>query len=380
MARVFLAGFETGDFAELVSAGTESAIESTIVTRGAYSCKFTTRSPTSSLTPVNSLNGARYRIKTSIYLPSGAPASNTGYQIFNPWSAGAAVCDNYLEHQTDNSLWWAFFDANNASTYTQITGWTFDQWHTVELDVQIGAGTGTVSLYIDGALLATLSSQQLGAANITQFFMGWCYGTTGRNYYYDDIEVDDANLCGISYVIARQIKAGTPTYNTWTKVGGTTIDQVWSDTPFSATKDANSGSTTAARAQTGLVSSFSATQAGHGTGVINAGETINGIKVGLVAKTSNTASGGSAGNIRRRFAGVDTDTGVTLTTGDAYYETGIFTDSLANLNASEIGFNKPTTSAALIQTVEDVWAIASWSPKLQVPFSRSMQLQPIYAQ
>lgn len=362
MARVLMAGFETGDFKEIASAGTESTIESTIVTKGGYSCKFTTRSPTSSLTPINTLNAARYRIKTSIYLPSGAPASNTGYQIFNPWSASSTVCDNYLEHQTDGTLWWAFSDINAASTYTQITGWTFDQWHTVELDIQIGAGTGSASLYIDGTLLATLSSKQLGAANITQIFMGWCYGTTGRNYYYDDIEVDDAALCGLSYVIARQLEAGTPTYNTWTKVGGTNINDVWNDTPVNATTNANSGNTTSARAQTGLVSGFDSTQTGHGTGIIGANDNIAGIKVGLVAKTSATSSGGSSGNIRRRFNGADTDTAITLTTGDVYYQTPIFTDTFANLNASEIGFNKPSTASARTQTVEDVWIIVSYIP------------------
>lgn len=72
------------------------------------------------------------------------------------------------------------------------------------------------------------------------------------------------------------------------------------------------------------------------------------------------AAAGSAASIRRRLGGSNTDTSITLTTSDAYYETGIFTDNITNLNAAEIGALHGNTS--LLQTVEDAWILVDYTP------------------
>lgn len=72
------------------------------------------------------------------------------------------------------------------------------------------------------------------------------------------------------------------------------------------------------------------------------------------------AAAGSAASIRRRLGGSNTDTSITLTTSDAYYETGIFTDNITNLNAAEIGALHGNTS--LLQTVEDAWIFVDYTP------------------
>jgi|GEM_PF-5101175 len=368
MARRFIIGFETGNLNELVSVG-NGVIESTNVNplSGAYSMKVPTGASSATTQFTSGLNLATVFYKTLFMVDSvAAPSATTDYQLGSFWTpAFAARCfEFYLRQNTGGGFVVIITDSSGSivATSSAITI-AANTWYCFEIQGTIGASTGTATVYQNGVNVLTVASQNFGATNVDIAICGnQNGGAQTRNFYFDDCELDDAQLCGQSLVIARQIEAGTPTYDTWSKVGGATIDLVWDDTPFNATTNANSGSTKNAIAQTGLTASFSATQAGHGAGVISGGDTINGIKVGAVAKCSATTSGGSSGNIRRRFNSVDTDTAKTLTASDAYYETAIFTDTLANLNGSEIGWNKAASTQARTQTVEDVWAIASFTP------------------
>ena len=136
----------------------------------------------------------------------------------------------------------------------------------------------------------------------------------------------------------------------------------WGQTPPDTAHFAESPNQTPASAQTAVTASFSATQAGHGSGTIAGSDTVNAAKVAAVAKASSTSSNINLGALRYRAASTDTDYNVTLTTSDAYYESSIFTDTLANLNASEAGWNKRASTAAGTQRVEDVWVMVSYSP------------------
>ena len=107
-----------------------------------------------------------------------------------------------------------------------------------------------------------------------------------------------------------------------------------------------------------LVAPFSATQSGHGSEVIGAGDTINACKAAAIAKTA------VAGNmdIRRRINGADTDVTVTLTTSDAYYDGGIFTTTTALLDSAEIGVKNDLI--ATLETVEDMWLMVDYTDNL----------------
>lgn len=63
---------------------------------------------------------------------------------------------------------------------------------------------------------------------------------------------------------------------------------------------------------------------------------------------------------RRRFGGADTDTTLTLTTSDAYYESAVFSATYTDLNACELGAVHGANTA--VQTVEDAWVQVAYVP------------------
>lgn len=236
-------------------------------------------------------------------------------------------------------------------------------WHHVCWAVDLAA-SGVIKTWVDGVLDINTTHSSSGTGTPTDHItFGSSLGNalTG-NAYVDDMRIDVGGVAVIAAhkVVARQGQSGTPTYNSWTKHGASASNayQDWSDTPFDTTNYCDDTSLSAF--QTMLTASFSSTQSGHGTDVIVSGDTINGAKVGLVGKTSVTAGGANAANIRRRLASVDTDTAITFTTADAYYETGIFTDTLTNLNASQIGGGHGGVAAT--HTIRDVWMMVDYTP------------------
>lgn len=228
-------------------------------------------------------------------------------------------------------------------------------WYLIEFDITKGAGTGAVLIYIDGTLLVNLTSGQYGANNNGSWSTDTATNNAARNIWLDDLEIDDAALPGRGYIIARQFKQGTPTYDTWTKTSSQRIDQVWSATPFSAAN--NASSIVFGDAQTAMVALLSSPQTGHGLGVIGSNDTINGVKAGVVGKAT---LGSGVFLIRVRSGGVDTDLDFVFTTTDAFYEIPIFTDTLDDLNNSEVGAVQQDDTQT--QTVEDAWLLVSYTP------------------
>lgn len=360
MARVWFCGFETGGKSELggTPQGT-SVVQGTTVRTGAYAIKLQGGSYVETVTGLN-LSTFFFRGYVN---PDGSPSAQS-YLFGVASSSDSDIITVHLN--TDRTL-----TAINRSsgTVTLGTGTAViptNTWTLFEVKVVISAGSGIVEIKIGGSIdqtytgLTNNAKGNIDRAELENTKAG--SGDPGINVYFDDCAIDNAAYCGAANIIARQIKAGTPTYDTWSKTSSQTIDQVWSETPFSATNSANSGSISTALAQTGLTASFSSTQTGHGSETIGASDTINAVKVGAVAKTSATTSSGGLGAVRQRLNGSDTDANVTITTSDAYYEGAIFTDTLTNINASEIGWNKRASSAARTHTVEDVWMQVEYTP------------------
>jgi hypothetical protein len=354
MARLKLLGGETGDLSEIPVTSAGNAIDAVVFNSaggGAYAYKETGTTGIYLATGLSLAHGFfkfYFRFDTDT-----TPGSQVFYQVSN-WDDGTnLIAGVYITERIDGTF--SFYTINSLGSLVDETVITIakNTWYRIEIDLTIGSSTGAIKLYLDGVQKVSLTSQNFGANNITQW--GACnnINNAGRSFWFDDIEADDAALPGAGYVIARQFKLGTPTYDTWVESSGT-IDTVWSETPFSAASNATSS--TLNDAQTALVAPLSSPQTGHGTGSIGSNDTINGAKAALVGK----AASGSAASIRRRVGGVDTDTAITFTTSDAYYETAVFTATFNNLSNAEVGVLQGAN--AVLQTVEDAWLHVSYTP------------------
>lgn len=228
----------------------------------------------------------------------------------------------------------------------------------VELAFDLAAN-GIVQLWVDGSLYINTTHTTDVTATTTSHFNVQSSYPAGREVAYDNIRMDTGTLIpsGRGIVIARQGKAGTPTYNAWTKNNAATAALCWSFTPLSTAQ--NCSDSVLNDAQTMLVAPFSQWgpgTGGHGNEVLGAYDMIKTAKVVMIAKTA------SVGNTKMRYrvGGVDTDTTVALTTADAYYQSGFFTDTPTNLDAYEIGVVQG--QSGVVQTVEDMWLMVEYVP------------------
>jgi hypothetical protein len=354
MTIAYFTGLETGDASEIVSLAAGASVQSTTVRTGAYALKVAT----AACALKTGLAATQSVFRTYFQFPA-LPAGNTP---FITESSVGAVARFTVVLDTDGTL--RLKDTGVTLGLANTPGTTVlspGVWYRVETALDLAAG-GVCKLWINGNLELNLTHTSNVSATTTDGYA--VNGTANPNeYFFDDIRIDTATLTppGEGRTIARQGKTGTPTYDAWTKVGGATAAINWSETPFSATNSCTSA--VAAQAQTMLISSFSATQAGHGGQCIQAMDTINACKVSVIAKE---ASAGSP-SIRRRLNGADTDVVITLTTSDAYYDSGIWTDTLANLNGMEAGGLH--AAGTLLTTFEDVWVMVDFTDQ---PWAQSV--------
>lgn len=281
-----------------------------------------------------------------------APSAQSDQILFQFSDSGGTRVNGLKERKnTNGTISIGANDNTGDGTYFTISP---DTWYLVEFKCVVSATVGVTEWKLNGIIKETLTGRNTGSNNIDSAVFREHSGTAGSSYaIFDDLIVSNSNYPGDGHCIARQGKAGTPTYDQYTKTSSQTAAQVWSETPYSATNNATNS--TNSNAQTMLTWSFAATQSGHGTEIIADGNTINACKVAVTMKTG-VASGHS---IRRRFAGVDSDTSKSLTTSDVYYETAVFTDTFANLNTSEMGvLHGPNANS---HTVEDVWMMADFT-------------------
>lgn len=292
---------------------------------------------------------------------------------------------NYLE-LTKNCKQIAFAMKSNAAVTEKVfeiydgatlraeleVYWTGDQ-----TNIRITGGTGSgasVDGGVNGLLLKLTSSTTLelysasgtlvstktitSTTNITKFRFGKTTAGSSNSQWFDDFVVSDSTSDTIanSRVIARQFKAGTPTYNAFTKVGGTNINDVCAETPYSATKYATGTDLIGEIVrQTGLLSAFST-----GTDAIVTLDAIKGCKVGLIAKVSGFLDP-PALYVSRIVNSVLTETDISadITTVDKYFESDLFTATLAQLDAMEAG-GTIQSLAGDVFTIEDVWVLVAY--------------------
>ncbi len=344
---IYFSGVETGDFGEFDVIGAGSSVVTTPVHTGAYSASIGSAAVTT--IKVGGFGSqVIHSLRCYFYIPLG-----TGFNLY-PRGAAATMMRMFTDGSGDKIRIIAGTLTPAVTTGTTVV--PSDRWNLFEYALDAASG-GVLQVWLNGNL--EINTTHTGADSLLNVQLQGSF----NNCYVDDIlMMDDLRKVGVGGCIARQGLAGTPTYNAWTKNGAATSALCWSDTPFATAT--NCSDNVQNDAQTMLVSTFSNPQAGHGNNTISGNDTINACKVGMVAKTA------SAGNttIRRRVGGADTNVTKALTTSDAYSEATIFTDTLANLDAYEIGVSN--AQVATLQTVEDMW--------MMVDFTESLMAQAVF--
>jgi hypothetical protein len=347
---LFFAGAETGDLSEVNTVSAGMTANGGTTPFGAYAYRGTNQNSHARTTTGFGVTTIyvrfNWRIETTI---------TNNWAVVTPANAAASHFIEIMRVNASGKLCWTLDNLTCIATgTTTVNGNT---WYLIEAKFVISPTVGGVELKVNGNTEFTslgTNTSAVGTWDFVQF--GPDCGNTGTV----DTSTDNFMVCSGAYcppgkTLARQATAGTPTYNAWTKTSCTvsTIDGCWSNTPFSATS--NASSTVANDVQTMVVSDFATTQSGHGTEIFGNASTINACKAVMIAK-SGTAS--APLSIRRRLAGVDTDTAKVLTTSDAPYDDGIWTTTpavLRNSAAMEIGAVHGVGSAT--DTVEDMWLI-----------------------
>jgi hypothetical protein len=296
MARVVILGAETGDSSELASLSSGwSVVSAAGGSAGAYAYQNAGGSTTAQQIYGTSINRPRVRLRFTRTAAYPATPFATSWSIgLGQFTDGAGVGYVELIGLVGTSTTSLSIESDNGTRVTVAWDPTINQNYCVEIDFRpatdSGSADGECSVYVDGVLALSESAWDIGdlwpATNVITGISCYTGGTIAPAFSLDDIAIDDAALPGIGFVIARQPNAGgSPTYNAWTKSTGTDAGALLNDTPFS-TADFVSSSTSAA-AQTAEIATFASTQTGHGTGTIASGDTVNGVKAALIAKTDN---------------------------------------------------------------------------------------------
>lgn len=361
MALLRIIGFEMGGVQEVVSLGNFSSIQSAVVISGGYSLKAAVNNPSTATILISGISEANISCRFK-FRQEGNPAgailginSSSSGALFDIDSVGTAI---------------QIFDHASAGYGDTVGTTTFQNNTTYEIRFVLDCAAGGIfKLWVDNTLEIDTTHSNL-ISNVERIYT---YGQKNQVCYWDDFRIaDDLTEPPRGLVIARQVIAGTPTNNAFTKTGGTNIVDVWNNTPFTTATNANSG--TANAAQTALAALFDATQAGHGSEVIAASATINAAWVAAVAKTSATSSNGALYSIRRIIGGSTVDEAFSdLTTTDSLKRSAFFTPTFAQLSSGavpEIGWVKGAGTRT--HTVEDVWLMVDYQPDLSSPVSNSI--------
>ena len=347
----FFSGLETGDGGEFLSLGTGASVQTGTVRTGGYALK---NADTQASQLFNTLAATQTVLRFYLQVPA-IPGSATLVAYEN----GGTAARLFINLNTTATLQVGDFGSSlGLVTINGTAVLSTGVWYRIELAYDLAAG-GVVKVWVDGVLdINTTHSSNVSATTTKEYDLSG--GTSPNEYFFDDIRVDQGGLTpvGAGQTIARQGKTGTPTYDTWTKNGAATAALCWSNTPFSAGTNCTKATS---GAQTMLVGAFSASGSGtEGAQTIGASDTINACKTAIVGKTALA----SAGTIRRRIGGVDTDTAISLTTSDKYFDDGIWTTTTANLDTAEIGAVAGTVN---LDTVEDCWLIVDYTPGSAAP-------------
>jgi hypothetical protein len=365
MSKLFMAGAETGDLSEAsVTSGSYSAASDQTY-GGGYSYKRTIGTGSGNITfahPTSTSLYYRFNFRANVTTPPSANVKTAAAQgIFHLNAATTQWIE--LQFNTNSTLILRLFSGTSGSP-TQIgsdISINANQWYCIELKTIRSATVGVAEMRINQVVVATGSGLNTGSSSITLCLISGIISTLNglvATVWWDDLIADNASYPGYGLQIARQGKTGTPTYNAWTKIGGATSAIDWSDTPYSTTNACSSNNAVANQSM--LVASFSKinNSSTEGINVIDSTDVINNCKVAVIAKMVTSAN---SMFIIRRISGTNTQTQITLTTADDYYDDGGgWSNTISNINSCEIGAASTTASSNTI--VEDMWLMIDYTP------------------
>ena len=373
MAVQFFSGFETGDASEWTTVSGSWSVQTTTVNSGNYAV--------SSSTIPGTLRGVLSSTQTTVFVRFyvrfhglTASLSGTDLRFFSLADSTGATSMCQLFVTTDASSNPSIQLTNGASGSAVNVGSAYavakDTWVLVEVKCVISATVGILELRVNGSIAATGSNLNtgtaaVGRASLTLANDSGLHSPAGT-IYYDDVFVNNSSYIGAGGCIARQFNATTPNYNTFTKVGGTNIQDVWDNTPF--TTGTNATDAVSSGKQTG-VPNFANTSdtgaTGHGTGYVLSNDVINAAKIGAVAKTGTASDAADSTIFRTPAGGSGSDTTTAFSAGwgtaDGYLETILATTPTASqiLNC-EAGIQHNATTNT--HTYEDVWIMIDYVP------------------
>lgn len=288
MSVLYFNGFETGDASQMAALASGQSIQSSIVRTGGYAAQLNNEAATPVETLlVSGLSTTTLYLRFSLYvnrLANGSDGAGPLILVRGP----AAEAGFYVGalHVAAGGTNLELVNLNSTSVGTVALP-SEGVHHVIQVKaVASASGAGILELSINGVVQFTAT----GLTNIATWDQVILYTglftpqTSVVRYIIDDICLRDDAYPGLGRVIARQGKAGSPTYDAWTKTSSQTAAQVWSETPFSATNNAATTGAIAA-AQTMFAGDVSA-----GTDPINGSDTINACRICAIAKTSGVAS------------------------------------------------------------------------------------------
>ncbi len=345
--RLWVFGAETGSVSEAKTNTGTPAVSQATVRSGAYSLK-TNGSNVSFLALPN------YTAQSSVYARAyinfaALPSANN--PIMQAFAGSNAVSTLMLN--TDGKLTIKNGGSSGVTLGTSTVALSAGTWYRIDLKTVVSATAGIIELRIDGSVAVSSSNINTGTSNITG--VGYGPRSASQDIFWDDIIEDGGAYPEEGIIIARQATTGAPTYNAWNKTGS---DPYWADTPASTANQATSA-TGSNNAQTKLIASFSSTQSGHGEEILTSGATI----YAFVVRYYQGSTTGPSGTywMRQRIGGVNTDTAVTLTSGNSYQEGPYSSATLTGLNSMEAGGNSTTSGAQTQYTIADLWVMVSAS-------------------
>jgi len=273
---------------------------------------------------------------------------------------GTSTPKSFIFLNTNGTIGWAWNALSPSVSGADSV--SLSAWNLLEVKfVRGSASDGGVEVYLNGALqftdLTTTTTSGFGTAQLRLGLGDVNSDGGGQTIYWDDMAFGTGAYIGAGQSVAVQGKAGTPTYDAWTKNGDTTAALCWSETPFSNGKNCSDQTTT--HQQTMLVNDTTLNAA------VGASDVINGAYVLAVVKC---ASGTPTVKLMRRVAGVDTTSGTRfMATTDGVIPRGlngeafdVFVDTRANLGGAEIG--ALANSATILETIEDMWLLVDYTP------------------
>lgn len=329
------------------------------------------------LTPHDALARIRHNYASNAttyircYFRPTANPNNPVVIIANMNSNASTARGFHVWLNTNGTVGWAFNLGEAGPVSSGSDTVLLNDWNFLQVKLVRDAAVGGMEIYLNDVLqVSSFATSTTTGTSLTtsQTFFGndvFQPGTdqSGIDIYWDDCAFGFGGYIGAGQSVAVQGKAGAPTYNAWTKNGGATAAECWSETPWSNGK--NCSSNVSGDIQSMLVNDTALNSA------IGASDTINGAIVLAVGKESSATA--PALKILRRSGGSDTlSANLFTTTTDTMRPNpvdseslSVFVDTLANLGALEIGCQ--WNSSAQTVTIEDMWLLVDFTPAAPPP-------------